>query len=200
MERYLQLCAKDNMYVTNCTTPANMFHVLRRQMVTKFRKPLVIFTPKSLLRHPKAISSVEDFSCGKFNPVIDSNDIDSSKIKRLVLCSGKFYYDLRDHLEKNNILNTAIVRIEQLFPFPVNEIKQVLNKYSNAGDIVWAQEEPRNMGPWSHMLLHYSEARSLRVASRRFYSSPSAGSSTRSKRRHQEVIEYVFDESKNNMN
>ena len=127
-------------------------------------------------------------------------DIDSSKIKRLVLCSGKFYYDLRDHLEKNNILNTAIVRIEQLFPFPVNEIKQVLNKYSNAGDIVWAQEEPRNMGPWSHMLLHYSEARSLRVASRRFYSSPSAGSSTRSKRRHQEVIEYVFDESKNNMN
>ena len=130
--------------------------------------------------------------------MIDSNNIESSKIKRLVLCSGKFYYDLVDHLEKNNILNTAIVRIEQLFPLPVNEIKQILDKYSKAEDIVWAQEEPRNMGPWSHLLLHYFEASSFRIASRRFYSSPSAGSSTRSKRRHNEVIEYVFDPSKNN--
>jgi 2-oxoglutarate dehydrogenase E1 component len=200
MERYLQLCAKDNMYVANCTTPSNLFHLLRRQMVTTFRKPLVIFTPKSLLRHPKAVSSVSDFSLGKFMPVIDSNKIKSSEIARLVFCSGKFYYDLMDHLEKNNILNTAIVRLEQLFPLPENEIKQALDKYSKAKDIVWAQEEPRNMGPWSHLLLHYNQARSFRVVSRRFYSSPSAGSSTRAKRRHQEVIEYVFNESKNNMN
>ncbi|MBC8395893.1 MAG: 2-oxoglutarate dehydrogenase E1 component [Flavobacteriales bacterium] len=198
MERYLQLCSKDNMYVANCSTPANMFHILRRQMVTTFRKPLIIFTPKSLLRHPKAVSGIEDFSNGKFMPVIDLNNNDVSKIDRLVFCSGKFYYDLLEFKEKNNITDTALVRLEQLFPLPELEIQDVLNKYSNAKDIVWAQEEPRNMGAWSHLLLHLDKARDFRVASRRFYSSPAAGSSTRSKNRHNEVIEYVFDKSKNN--
>jgi 2-oxoglutarate dehydrogenase E1 component len=199
MERYLQLCSKDNMYVANCSTPANMFHILRRQMVTTFRKPLIIFTPKSLLRHPKAVSGIEDFSKGKFMPVIDTNNNDVSKIDRLVFCSGKFYYDLLEFKEKNNIINTALVRLEQLFPLPELEIQDVLNKYSNAKDIVWAQEEPRNMGAWSHLMLRLVKARDFRVASRRFYSSPAAGSSTRSKNRHNEVIEYVFDKSKNNM-
>ena len=199
MERYLQLCSKDNMYVANCSTPANMFHILRRQMVTTFRKPLIIFTPKSLLRHPKAVSGIEDFSKGKFMPVIDKNTVDVSKIDRLVFCSGKFYYDLLEFKEKNNINDTALVRLEQLFPLPELEIQDVLNKYSNAKDIVWAQEEPRNMGAWSYLLLHFEKARDFRVASRRFYSSPAAGSSTRSKNRHNEVIEYVFDKSKNNM-
>ena len=199
MERYLQLCSKDNMYVANCSTPANMFHILRRQMVTTFRKPLIIFTPKSLLRHPKAVSGIEDFSKGKFMPVIDKNTVDVSKIERLVFCSGKFYYDLLEFQEKNNINDTALVRLEQLFPLPELEIQDVLNKYSNAKDIVWAQEEPRNMGAWSYLLLHFEKARDFRVASRRFYSSPAAGSSTRSKNRHNEVIEYVFDKSKNNM-
>ena len=199
MERYLQLCSKDNMYVANCSTPANMFHILRRQMVTTFRKPLIIFTPKSLLRHPKAVSGIEDFSKGKFMPVIDTNNNDVSKIDRLVFCSGKFYYDLLEFKEKNNINDTALVRLEQLFPLPELEIQDVLNKYSNAKDIVWAQEEPRNMGAWSHLMLRLDKARDFRVASRRFYSSPAAGSSTRSKNRHNEVIEYVFDKSKNNM-
>jgi len=199
MERYLQLCSKDNMYVANCSTPANMFHILRRQMVTTFRKPLIIFTPKSLLRHPKAVSEIEDFSNGKFMPVIDTNNNDVSKIDRLVFCSGKFYYDLLEFKEKNNINDTALVRLEQLFPLPELEIQDVLNKYSIAKDIVWAQEEPRNMGAWSYLLLHFDKARDFRVASRRFYSSPAAGSSTRSKNRHNEVIEYVFDKSKNNM-
>jgi 2-oxoglutarate dehydrogenase E1 component len=198
MERYLQLCAKDNMYVANCTTPSNLFHLLRRQMVTKFRKPLIIFTPKSLLRHPKAVSSVSDFSSGKFSPLIEISKIENSKIDRLVFCSGKFYYDLNDHMEKNNIQNTILVRLEQLFPLPTVEINNVLEKYSNATDIVWAQEEPRNMGAWSHLLLHSEKFRDFRVASRRFYSSPSAGSSTRSKRRHNEVIQYVFDKTKSN--
>jgi 2-oxoglutarate dehydrogenase E1 component len=198
MERYLQLCAKDNMYVANCTTPSNLFHLLRRQMVTKFRKPLVIFTPKSLLRHPKAVSSISDFSSGKFSPLIEISKIENSKIERLVFCSGKFYYDLNDHMEKNNIQNTILVRLEQLFPLPMVEINDVLEKYSNATDIVWAQEEPRNMGAWSHLLLHSDKFRDFRVASRRFYSSPSAGSSTRSKRRHNEVIQYVFDKTKSN--
>ncbi|MDA7566594.1 2-oxoglutarate dehydrogenase E1 component [Flavobacteriaceae bacterium] len=198
MERYLQLCSKDNMYVANCSTPANMFHILRRQMVTTFRKPLIIFTPKSLLRHPKAVSGIEDFSKGKFMPVIDKNTVDVSKTDRLVFCSGKFYYDLLEFQEKNNIKDTALVRLEQLFPLPELEIQDVLNKYSNAKDIVWAQEEPRNMGAWGHLLLHLDNARDFRVASRRFYSSPSAGSSIRSKNRHNEVIEFVFDKSKNN--
>jgi 2-oxoglutarate dehydrogenase E1 component len=198
MERYLQLCAKDNMYVANCTTPSNLFHLLRRQMVTKFRKPLIIFTPKSLLRHPKAVSSVSDFSSGKFSQLIEISKIENSKIERLVFCSGKFYYDLNDHMEKNNIQNTILVRLEQLFPLPIVEINDVLEKYSNATDIVWAQEEPRNMGAWSHLLLHSDKFRDFRVASRRFYSSPSAGSSTRSKRRHNEVIQYVFDKTKSN--
>ena len=199
MERYLQLCSKDNMYVANCSTPANMFHILRRQMVTTFRKPLIIFTPKSLLRHPKAVSGIEDFSKGKFMPVIDKNTVDVSKTERLVFCSGKFYYDLLEFQEENNIKDTALVRLEQLFPLPKLEIQDVLNKYSNAKDLVWAQEEPRNMGAWSYLLLHFDKARDFRVASRRFYSSPAAGSSTRSKNRHNEVIEYVFDKSKNNM-
>ncbi|MDA8558455.1 2-oxoglutarate dehydrogenase E1 component [Flavobacteriaceae bacterium] len=199
MERYLQLCSKDNMYVANCSTPANMFHILRRQMVTTFRKPLIIFTPKSLLRHPKAVSGIEDFSNGKFMPVIDENTVDVSKIDRLVFCSGKFYYDLLEFKEKNNINDTVLVRLEQLFPLPELEIQDVLNKYSNTKDLVWAQEEPRNMGAWSYLLLHLEDARNFRVASRRFYSSPAAGSSTRSKNRHNEVIEYVFDKSKNNM-
>ncbi len=198
MERYLQLCAKDNMYVANCTTPSNLFHLLRRQMVTKFRKPLIIFTPKSLLRHPKAVSSISDFSYGKFSPLIEISRTENSKIERLVFCSGKFYYDLNDHMEKNNIQNTILVRLEQLFPLPIVEINDVLEKYSNATDIVWAQEEPRNMGAWSHLLLHSDKFRDFRVASRRFYSSPSAGSSTRSKRRHNEVIQYVFDKTKSN--
>ena len=199
MERYLQLCSKDNMYVANCSTPANIFHILRRQMVTTFRKPLVIFTPKSLLRHPKAVSEIEDFSDGNFMPVIDDNTVDVSKTDRLVFCSGKFYYDLLDFKEKNNISNTALIRLEQLFPLPELEINTILKKYSSAKDVVWAQEEPRNMGAWSHLLLHLEQARNFRVASRRFYSSPAAGSSTRSKNRHNEVIEYVFDQSKNNM-
>ena len=198
MERYLQLCAKENMYIANCTTPSNLFHILRRQMVTTFRKPLVIFTPKSLLRHSKAVSMVSDFYSGKFMPLIDNNEIESSKIERLVFCSGKFYYDLNDHIEKNKISNTALVRLEQLFPLPIDEINEVLKKYSKAKDVVWAQEEPRNMGAWSYLLLHLNKARYFRVASRRLYSSPAAGSSTRSKKRHNEVIEYVFDETKPN--
>ena len=150
MERYLQLCAKDNMYVANCTTPANLFHILRRQVVTSFRKPLVLFTPKSLLRHPKVISTKKELFDGKFMPIIDDN-LNFKSVKSLVFCSGKFYYDLIDYREKNEIDDIAIVRIEQLFPLPESEIKKIILKY-NADEIVWAQEEPRNMGAWSHLL------------------------------------------------
>ena len=199
IERYLQLCAKDNMFVANCTTPANFFHILRRQMVTNFRKPLIVFTPKSLLRHPKATSKIDEFSNGNYMPVIDQDLVTPEKVKKLVFCSGKFYFDLLDHMQENKINSVALVRLEQLFPIPVKEINLVLEKYSKANDIVWAQEEPRNMGAWSHLLLHLNVFNKFRVASRRFYGSPSAGSSARSAKRHKQVIEYVFDETKNNM-
>lgn len=199
MERYLQLCAKDNMFVADCTTPANLFHLLRRQMKVNFRKPLIVFTPKSLLRHPKAVSTVDEFVNGGFQTVIDDAEADVKKIKSVVLCTGKFYYDLLDAKIDRKRSDVALVRLEQLFPLPVEKIKEVLAKYTNAKEVVWAQEEPRNMGAWSHLLLHFEEARNFRVASRRFYAAPAAGSTTRSKRRHAQVIDYVFDKTKDNM-
>ncbi|VAW10692.1 2-oxoglutarate dehydrogenase E1 component [hydrothermal vent metagenome] len=199
MERYLQLCARDNMYIADCTTPANLFHLFRRQMKVNFRKPLIVFTPKSLLRHPKAVSTVDDFVSGGFQEVIDDVTADVKKVKTLVFCTGKFYYDLLATKEEHKRTDVALVRVEQLFPVPADQMKEITKKYKNADDLVWAQEEPRNMGAWSHMHMHYSDAGKLRVASRRFYASPAAGSSVRSKKRHQQVIDYVFDKTKDNM-
>ena len=196
LERYLQLCAKNNMYVANCTTPANLFHIIRRQQITSFRKPLVLLTPKSLLRHPKVISKTGDLFNGKFLPVIDDRD-DQKNVKSLVFCSGKFYYDLLHYKRVNKISNVAIVRIEQLFPLPVKEINSIIESYSY-NELVWAQEEPRNMGAWGHLLMHLDEAKTFRVVSRRFYAAPASGSKARFDKRHNEVIEYVFDDSKNN--
>ena len=198
MERYLQLCAKDNMFIADVTTPANLFHILRRQLKSTFRKPLVLFTPKSLLRHPKAISTKEELANGQFMPLIDDETVNATNVKTVVLCTGKFYYDLIDAREQKQRTDVALVRLEQLFPLPKNELEALLNKYADA-EVVWAQEEPRNMGAYSHLLLHLPQAREFRVASRRFYGAPAAGSSTRSKRRHQEIIEYVFDKTKDNM-
>ena len=199
MERYLQLCAKDNMYVVDVTTPANLFHVLRRQVKPNFRKPLVVFTPKSLLRHPKVVSTVDEFTTGSFQPIILENEIPVKNTKTLVFCTGKFYFDLIDEREKQGRDDVAIIRLEQLFPLPKNEIEKILADYAHVSDVVWAQEEPRNMGAWSHLLLHLPAAQQFRVASRRFYVTPAAGSATRFKRRHQQVLDYVFDRSKNNM-
>ncbi|MGB0306009.1 MAG: 2-oxoglutarate dehydrogenase E1 component [Flavobacteriaceae bacterium] len=199
MERYLQLCAKDNMYVVDVTTPANLFHVLRRQVKPHFRKPLVVFTPKSLLRHPKVVSSIDEFTTGAFQTVIVENLIPIKNTKTLVFCTGKFYYDLIDEREKLGRDDVAIIRLEQLFPLPKKEIDNILADYTHVSDVVWAQEEPRNMGAWSHLLLHLPAAQQFRVASRRFYGTPAAGSATRFKRRHQQVLDYVFDRSKNNM-
>jgi 2-oxoglutarate dehydrogenase E1 component len=198
MERYLQLCAKNNMFVVDCSTPANMFHLLRRQLKSNYRKPLIVFTPKSLLRHPRVISTVEDFSNGSFQPLIDDSTAKASKIKTVVFVTGKFFYDLLKAKESLNRTDIALVRIEQLFPLPEADIASVLSKYKQTSDIVWAQEEPRNMGAYAHMLLHVEAAKNWRIASRRSYSAPAAGSATRSKRRHQEVIDFVFDKTKDN--
>ena len=198
MERYLQLCAKDNMFVVDCTTPANMYHLLRKQMKAKYRKPLIVFTPKSLLRHPKVVSTVDEFANGSFQVLIDDAEAKVDEIKTLVFVTGKFYYDLLEERENLNRSDVALVRVEQLFPLPAEAMRGILKKYNNADDIVWAQEEPRNMGAYSHMLMHLDEAKTFRAASRRPYGAPAAGSSVRSKKRHQQVIDFVFDKSKNN--
>jgi 2-oxoglutarate dehydrogenase E1 component len=198
MERYLQMCAKDNMFIADCTTPANLFHLLRKQMKANYRKPLIIFTPKSLLRHAKVVSSVEEFASGSFQMLIDDVNAKADKVKTLVFVTGKFYYDLLDEQEKLGREDVALVRLEQLFPLPAEAIKETIKKYKNIDDIVWAQEEPRNMGAYSHILMNLEGAKQFRAASRRPYGAPAAGSSTRSKIRHQEVIDYVFDKTKNN--
>ncbi|MFT5243297.1 MAG: 2-oxoglutarate dehydrogenase E1 component [Glaciecola sp.] len=198
MERYLQLCAKDNMFVMDCTTPANMYHLLRKQMKGQFRKPLIVFTPKSLLRHPLVVSSVDEFANGSFQMVIDDTKAKVDKVKTLVFVTGKFYYDLLEQREELKRDDVALVRIEQLFPLPEKQIRGAIAKYKNADDHVWAQEEPRNMGAYGHLLMNLDEVKTFRTASRRPYGAPAAGSSVRSKKRHQEVIDFVFDKSKNN--
>ena len=153
LERFLQLCAEDNMQVCVPTTPAQIFHLLRRQMIRPYRKPLIIMSPKSLLRHRLAISSREDLTDGKFEILIDEvDDIDRKNVTRLVLCSGKVYYDLLEKRREQELKHVAIARVEQLYPFPEDEIRAILKRYSKANEICWTQEEPRNQGSWFHML------------------------------------------------
>ena len=176
-----------------------MFHILRRQMKSSFRKPLIVFTPKSLLRHPLVVSPLEEFTSGRFQALIPDTVVTPKQAKKLVFCSGKFYYDLLKAREEKEAMDVALVRIEQLFPLPAEEMRKVLKAYAAVEEVVWAQEEPRNMGIWSHLLLHFPEAVNFRPATRRFYGTPAAGSATRFNKRHQEVIEYVFDPSKDNL-
>ena len=151
LERYLQLCAEDNMQVCYCTTPASYFHVLRRQMKRNFRKPLIMMTPKSLLRHKLCVSTLDEFGPGtSFHRILwDDRPIqDDNKIKRVVLCSGKVYYDLYEEREKRDEDDICLLRLEQLYPFPSGSLAKELSRFPNA-DIVWCQEEPKNMGGWS---------------------------------------------------
>jgi 2-oxoglutarate dehydrogenase E1 component len=194
MERYLQLCARHNMFVADCTTPANFYHLLRRQMKTEYRKPLIVFTPKSLLRDPRVVSSVDEFATGTFQETIDDVTANKKEVKTLVFCTGKFYYDLdaeRQNLGRNEV---AIVRIEQLFPLPVEQLKVIIKSYPNADDYVWAQEEPKNMGAYSFMLMNFDLVK-WRLASLKAYAAPAAGSYTRAKRRHADAIRMVFDKN-----
>ena len=194
MERYLQLCSQQNMFVADCTTPANFFHLLRRQMLTDYRKPLMVFTPKSLLRHPEAVSGVEEFASGAFQEVIDDVHVHAADVKTVVFCTGKFYYDLKAERENLGRNDVALVRIEQLFPLAIDQLQAVIAKYSNANDYVWAQEEPKNMGAYGYMLMNFDLVK-LRLASSPAYSAPAAGSYTRSKKRHAATIAKVFDKN-----
>jgi len=153
LERYLQLCAEDNMQVVNCTTPAQYFHVLRRQLHRDFRKPLIVLTPKSLLRHKRCVSALSEMTNGSgFHRVLYSPELPSPReeAKQLVLCSGKVYYDLVDAREQKGITDVHVLRMEQLYPFPTDAIIEELQKYSHC-DLVWCQEEPRNMGAWGYV-------------------------------------------------
>lgn len=149
LERFLQLCARDNMQVLVPSTPAQCYHMLRRQMLRKLRQPLIVMSPKSLLRHKLAVSSLEDLSAGAFQPVIDEiDDIKDEGVRRVVLCSGKVYYDLLEKRRAEEMTDVAIVRIEQLYPFPYDEMHAITDKYDSAQELIWCQEEPRNQGAW----------------------------------------------------
>lgn len=149
LERYLQLCAEDNMQVVYCTTPAQYFHLIRRQATQEKKKPLIVMSPKSLLRHPMAMSSTEELANGSFQMIIKDQNVNPDDVERLVLCSGKVYYDLLKYQQENNIKNVAIIRLEQFYPFPDNDIRDLFEEFEHVTDIVWCQEEPRNMGGWS---------------------------------------------------
>ncbi len=150
IERFLELCANDNLIIANCTTPANYFHLLRRQLVRNFRKPLVVFTPKSLLRHPKVVSKLTDFTEMNFQEVIDDNYAKATTVKRVLFCSGKIYYDLLEKQQADKRTDVAIVRIEQLYPAPVEQLQAIHKRYKNAKEFIWVQEENENMGAWPY--------------------------------------------------
>lgn len=196
MERYLQLCAGDNMQVANPTTPANQFHLLRRQVLRPFRKPLVVFTPKKLLRYPDAVSSMADLAEGKFQAVIDDPQRAGSSadsVKNVVLCSGKFYYDLLEErkrrVQAGEMDSLALVRLEQLYPFPNAELGAVLDRYEGA-TLCWAQEEPSNMGAYAH--LHRFGPGVKQFFARPESASPAAGSPVVHAERHNAVMDSVF--------
>jgi 2-oxoglutarate dehydrogenase E1 component len=192
IERFLSLCAENNMQVVNCTTPANFYHLLRRQVKRPFRKPLIVFTPKSLLRHASCVSSLEELSHGGFREVIDDDIVDPETVKRVIFTSGKLYYDLLEERTKRGT-SEAIVRIEQLYPYPKEQVSAVLSRYPNAERIVWAQEEPANMGAWSFILRNFKDDNILLVA-RPESGSPATGSSRLHAMRQRKIVEKSFGE------
>jgi 2-oxoglutarate dehydrogenase E1 component len=181
-ERYLQLCAEDNIQVCVPTTPAQIFHLLRRQVLRPYRKPLVVMTPKSLLRHKLATSHLEDITGGGFQTVIDERDeLDPHEVTRLLLCSGKVYYELLEARREQHLKHVAIARIEQQYPFPKDDLTRVLRRYPHAEEVIWTQEEPRNQGAWHFMLARgrlrgcMEPGQRLGYAGRRPSASPAVG-------------------------
>jgi 2-oxoglutarate dehydrogenase E1 component len=174
LERYLQLCAENNLQVCYPTTPAQYFHLLRRQVRPGMERPLIVMTPKSLLRLPAATSSIDDLSSGGFRPIIDNAEItDRNAVTRVVLCSGKVYYDLAEARNKTENRKVAIVRLEQFYPFPATSLHEILASYPNADELVWAQEEPQNMGGWTFV---QNRLENPRYVGRSASASPATGS------------------------
>lgn len=202
LERFLQLCGRQNIIVANLTTPAQIFHALRRQVKRDFRKPLVIMSPKSLLRHPKAISSLDDLSQGRFNEIIDDTVVDTKSVTRVLLCTGKIYYDLDAKRVELGRKDIAIVRIEQLYPFPAQQLETILNRYSNTKEFVWVQEEPKNMGAWGFVFQNWMGGlsefrkkvgnREILYAGRDTASAPAVGSIKQHEVEQKSLVEQAF--------
>jgi 2-oxoglutarate dehydrogenase E1 component len=198
VERFLQLCAENNIQVVNTTTPAQQFHVLRRQLKRDFRKPLVCFTPKKLLRFPACVSKLTDFTEGGFMEVIDDGNVKAASVKRIVFCTGKIYYDLDEQRIKTGRTDTGIVRLEQLYPFPASQINALLKKYSKATEFIWAQEEPENMGPWTFVDRRFRDLNGrnngiqLIYAGRDEAASPATGFAKKHNSEQLEIIESVM--------
>ena len=205
IERYLQLCAEENMIVANCTTPANYFHILRRQLLRDFRKPLIMFTPKSLLRHKQCTSKIEDFTDDTFHRVLlddgETKDREQSlneddKIKKVILCSGKVYYDLTLERDNSKKLDIYIIRLEQLYPFPAKALTPIISRFKNA-DFVWCQEEPKNMGPWNTMERYINwcltKARCQKNKIKYVGRSPAASTATGLMSKHQKQQKMLID-------
>jgi 2-oxoglutarate dehydrogenase E1 component len=191
MERFLQMCAKNNMQIINATTPAQQFHAIRRQLKRDFRKPLICFTPKKLLRYPSCVSKLEDFTKGRFQEVIDDPAADAKKVTRIAFCSGKVYYDLIERREKETADDVAFVRVEQLYPFPHKQVEAILKKYAKAKDLMWVQEEPENAGPWRHVD-HAVRSLNLKYIGRDEGASPATGFSKRHNQEFEEIMSKVF--------
>ena len=196
LERFLQLCADDNMQVVYPTTPAQMFHLLRRQMLRLFRKPLIVMSPKSLLRHKLSNSTIADISHGRFQNVIDEVDeLDKAAVKRILVCSGKIYYDLLEARRKHDINSVSILRLEQLYPFPRDELVEKINQYANAEELIWVQEEPRNQGAWSTLLSKrhlggcFPDEKPLRCIARPYSASPAVGYLSLHLEQQQQLVE-----------
>ena len=183
------MCAKYNMQIVNCTTPANFYHLIRRQLKRNYRKPLFVFTPKSLLRHPQCRSSVSDLVNGCFETVIDDTQ-SLNLIDKLVFCSGKIYFELLNRKQNLAANHIAIIRIEQLFPLNIEKIKKILNKYDYK-ELIWVQEEPQNMGAWSYILQELREY-DIQVIARKFSAATASGSSKKSNIQQEEIINKVF--------
>ncbi|MDB5137407.1 MAG: 2-oxoglutarate dehydrogenase component [Mucilaginibacter sp.] len=194
IERFMELCADSNIQVANCTTPANFFHILRRQLHRDFRKPLIIFTPKSLLRAPKCVSPLEDFTNGRFQELIDDNSADAKKVKRVLFCSGKIYYELLEKQQTDQRKDVAIVRIEQLYPTPIQQMLKIKAKYNKAAEFIWVQEEPENMGAWPYMCRKFRKSElQLDVISRNEGSSTATGFAKQHTSQQLYIISKAFD-------
>jgi 2-oxoglutarate dehydrogenase E1 component len=196
-ERYLQLCAQHNMQVIVPTTPAQTFHMLRRQMLRMWRKPLIVITPKSLLRHKEAVSSLEDLADGRFQNVVSEIDkLDAKKVKRVIVCSGKVYYELLAHRRERKIDDVAIVRLEQQYPFPHDDYKAAIAQYPNAKEVVWCQEEPQNQGAWYRLNFYLRSdldaRKSLYYAGRPVSASPAVGYAAKHNAEQKRVVEDAF--------
>jgi 2-oxoglutarate dehydrogenase E1 component len=191
-ERFLQLSAEWNMVVANLTTPANIFHILRRQVKWDFRKPLIIFTPKSLLRHPECVSTVKDLTEGSFQEIIDDSYVNAKDVKRLIMCTGKVFYDLKAKQQKDKRKDIAIVRLEQLYPMPEEQSWKLLEKYKNA-EKVWVQEEPKNMGAFT-FLRRYEQFDDFKLIARKSSASPATGYASVHAQEQAKIVNNAFAE------